>query len=284
MRLVAQVLEDATGRLITALGLPTREARIEARALASHAWQTSTSWLLAHDQDALSEADKTQFAALLARREKGEPVAYIVGKREFFGLYFLVTPAVLIPRPETELLVQAALDRLAPNDAVRVLDLGTGSGAIAATLGRLRPLADVLGVDASADALNVARTNAQVLATHNVSFAPGDWYDQLCGQTFGMIIANPPYVEANDPHLNRGDARFEPVSARASGITGLEDLEKIISGAPTHISLPGFLLVEHGWDQGESCRRLFLQHRFSDVATLQDLAGHERVTLGRYSG
>lgn len=284
MNLVAQLLEDATHRISTALGLENREARIEARALAVHAWQVSTAWLLAHDTDPLSISNITQFESLLARRLKGEPVAYILGKREFFGLNFIVTPDVLIPRPETEILVQAALEHIKPDVAFRVLDLGTGSGAIAAALARQRPLTNLIAVDVSIPALAVAQANAQGLGITNLSFIVSNWYDNLGGHTFDMIVSNPPYINLADPHLSRGDACFEPLSARASGITGLEDLEIVIAGAPAHLTSKGWLLVEHGWNQGEACRKLFANNNFSEINTLRDLANHERVTLGRYSG
>ena len=283
MSLVAQLLEDATYRISAALGLDKREARIEARALAAHAWKINTAWLLAHDTDYQSRADITEFESLVARRIKGEPIAYIVGAREFFGLKFIVTPDVLIPRPETEILVQAVLEKIHPNDALRVLDLGTGSGAIAAALARHRPRADLLAVDISRAALAIAQTNAHSLGITNMRFVASDWYDHLGGHTFDLIISNPPYVEADDPHLSLGDACFEPVSARASGVTGLEHLEIVISGAPAHLAPGGWVAVEHGWNQGEACRALFAQNHFSEIKTLRDLADHERVTLGRYS-
>ena len=284
MSCVVQLLEDATNRISTARGLDKREARIEARALAVHAWQVNTAWLVAHDTDQLSITNITQFESLLARRLKGEPVAYILGKREFFGLNFIITPDVLIPRPETEVLVQAALELIKPDVTFRVLDLGTGSGAIAAALAGQRPLTDFIAIDISISALDLARANAQGLGVTNMSFIVSDWYDNLGSHTFDMIVSNPPYIEVADPHLRRGDACFEPLSARASGVTGLEDIERVITGAPAHLLPQGWLLVEHGWNQGEACRTLFANNNFSAVITLRDLAGHERVTLGRYSG
>lgn len=284
MSLVVQLLEDATHRISTALGLDKREARIEARALAVHAWQVNTAWLLAHDTDPLSISSITQFESLLARRLKGEPVAYILGKREFFGLNFIVTPDVLIPRPETEILVQAALELIKPDVAFRVLDLGTGSGAIAVAIAHQRPLADLIAVDISTSALAIAQANAQGLGITNISFKVSDWYDNLGAQTFDVVVCNPPYIEMADPHLSRGDACFEPLSARASGITGLEDIEIVITGAPAYLTPEGWILVEHGWNQGEACRTLFTNNNFSEINTLRDLANHERVTLGRYSG
>lgn len=284
MSLVAELLEDATKIISAALGLDRREARIEARALAAHAWQINTTWLLAHDSDPQSRSNITHFESLIARRIKGEPVAYIVGEREFFGLKIVVTPDVLIPRPETEILVQAVLEKMNPDVALRVLDLGTGSGAIATALARHRPMANVLAVDISSAALAIAQINAQNLGITNMSFATSDWYDNLGSDAFDVIISNPPYVEAEDPHLNRGDACYEPVSARASGVTGMEDIAIVISGAVPHLAPQGWLAIEHGWKQGALCRTLFAHNNFSEIRTLLDLARHERVTLGRYTG
>lgn len=284
MSLVAQLLEDATDRISIRLGLEKREARIEARALAVHAWGIKTSWLLAHDTDPMSVSKITRFETLLVRRLKGEPIAYILGEREFFGLNFIVTPDVLIPRPETEVLVQAALEHIRPDVAFRVLDLGTGSGAIAAALARQRPSANFIAVDISTNALALAKANAEGLGITNMSFIVSDWYDNLGGHTFDIVVSNPPYIEVADPHLSRGDACFEPLSARESGSTGLEDLKMVITGAPAHLTPEGWLLVEHGWNQGVACRKLFAKNNFCEINTLRDLASHERVTLGQYSG
>lgn len=281
---VAQLLDDATTRIATALGLEKREARIEARALAVHAWQVDTAWLIAHDTDPLADTPIAAFQSLLSRRLEGEPVAYILGQREFFGLNFTVTPNVLIPRPETEILVEAALERIAKESAWRILDLGTGSGAVAISLARHRPLAEVVAVEASASALAVANANARRLGADNLSCLASDWYAELGVKKFDTIVANPPYVEADDPHMARGDVRFEPRTALAAGPTGLDDLSIIIAAAPTHLTPGGWLLVEHSWNQGAACRVLFEARNFSGVHTLRDLAGQERVTLGRHPG
>lgn len=281
---VAQLLDDATARIAAALGLEKREARIEGRALAVHAWQVDTAWLIAHDTDLLTDTKVAAFQSLFLRRLEGEPVAYILGEREFFGLNFAVTPDVLIPRPETETLVEAALERIAKEAPWHILDLGTGSGAVAIVLARHRPLAEVVAVEASAAALEVAQANAQRLGVGNMYCLASDWYAELGVKKFDMIVANPPYVEADDPHLGRGDVRFEPRSALAAGPTGLDDLGIIIATASAHLNLGGWLLVEHGWNQGAACRSLFEASNFSEVHTLHDLAGQERVTLGRHPG
>ncbi len=279
---VARLIDDATARLAAALGLPKREARLEARVLIAHALGVDHAWLIAHDTDPPPPSQQRAIESLIARRAAGEPVAYVLGEREFFGLNFAVTPAVLIPRPDTELLVEAALQRLPGNIAWRVLDLGTGSGAVAIALARARPMADVVAVEASADALAVAQANARRLGADNVQCVAGNWYSTLGVKKFDMIVSNPPYIAAADPHLDIGDLRFEPRQALASGNDGLHDLRVIIDGAPAHLAPGGWLLLEHGWDQGAACRALLETRGFSEARTLRDLAGHERVTLGRH--
>lgn len=281
---VARLLDDATVQIAAALGLERREARIEARALAVHAWQVDTAWLIAHDTNLLTDTSIAAFQSRLLRRLEGEPVAYILGQREFYGLNFAVTPDVLIPRPETETLVEAALERIARERPWRVLDLGTGSGAVAITLALHRPLAEVVAVDASAAALAIAQANAQRLCVSNLRCLASDWYAELGVNLFDMIVANPPYVEADDPNLGRGDVRFEPRTALAAGPTGMDDLGVVIAAAPAHLTATGWLLVEHGWNQGAACRALFEAQGFSEVHTLRDLARQERVTLGRHAG
>jgi len=281
---VANLIHDATVRLAFALGLQQREARLEARVLAAYAWQVDPAWLIAHDTDPLTCTHIAAFQLLLSRRLEGEPVAYILGQREFFGLNFTVTPDVLIPRPETETLVEAALERIPRESLWRILDLGTGSGAVAISLARHRPLTEVVAVEASAAALAVAQANARRLGVSNLRCLASDWYAALGVRKFDMIVANPPYVEADDPHLCQGDVRFEPPSALAAGPTGLDDLSIIIAAAPAHLTPGGWLLVEHGWNQGAACRALFEAQGFSEVRILRDLAGQERVTLGRHPG
>lgn len=281
---VASLLDDATRQLAATLELQKREARLEARVLAAHAWQVSPAWLIAHDTDPATSAQQLAIESLLARRKAGEPVAYILGEREFFGLRFAVTPAVLIPRPDTELLINAALQYVPEQTPCRVLDLGTGSGVIAITLARQRPRANVVAVDSSIEALAVAQTNARRLGADNVNFVGGNWYSELGVKKFDMIVANPPYIAAADPHLDAGDLRFEPRQALASGSDGLHDLRVIIAGAPTHLVKDGWLLLEHGYDQADAVIALLHQHGFTQTATQRDLAGLNRVSGGRWPG
>ena len=207
-------------------------------------------------------------------------MAYILGEREFFGLDFKVTPATLIPRPETELLVELALQRIPARGHFRVLDLGAGSGAIALSIAHARPEAEVVAVDASEAALQVARANAAHLGVHNASFRQSDWFAALDGQRFDLIVSNPPYVAAGDMHLGQGDVRFEPLSALASGPDGLDDIRCIIGEAVDHLEKNAWLMLEHGYDQASAVRALLQQNGFEEVYSVKDMAGIERVSCG----
>ena len=277
-----QALRHGAAILAAALDLAPREARLEVQILLCRALGKPRAWLVAHDRDALDADQAHTFSALFERRLAGEPIAYIVGEREFYGLGFKVSPAVLIPRPETELLVELALARLPENQASRVLDLGTGSGAIALAIARHRPHSEIVAVDLSAAALEIAQENSRRLGVANIRFLRGAWFDALpARERFDVIVSNPPYVAAGDPHLRQGDLRFEPATALASGEDGLDDLRRIIVGAPFHLAPGGWLLFEHGYDQAPACRELLRLAGFLDVSSSADLAGIERVTQGR---
>ena len=256
-------------------------ARLDAELLMAHVLDKPRTWLYAFGDVVLSAAQQAAFADLAARRRAGEPVAYLTGRRGFWTLDLQVTPDTLIPRPETELLVELALARLPPDAAIEVLDLGTGSGAVALAIAVERPQARVTAVDASPGALAVARANAEAHALRNVEFRHGDWYAPLAGARFALIASNPPYIESADPHLAQGDLRFEPRSALASGSDGLDDIRAIIAGAPRHLLPGGWLLLEHGWNQGPAVRALLASAGFADVATARDLEDRDRVSLGR---
>ena len=255
--------------------------RADAEVLLLHVLGQSRSWLYAHADDAVDMAVQTAYEALVARRAAGEPVAYLTGRRGFWTLELEVTPATLIPRPETELLVELALERLPRDAACRVADLGTGSGAIALALASERPRVQVVATDASADALAVARRNALRLGIANVRFAQGDWLAPLAGERYDLIVSNPPYIEAADPHLAQGDLRYEPATALASGADGLDDIRRIVAAAPTHLEPGGWLLFEHGWHQGEVARALLRATGYAQVFTAQDLEARDRVSGGR---
>ena len=256
--------------------------RADAEALLLHVLGQSRSWLFAHADDALDTDVRTAFEALVARRAAGEPVAYLTGRRGFWTLELEVTPATLIPRPETELLVELALERLPRDMACRVADLGTGSGAIALALASERPRAQVIATDASADALAVACRNAQRLGIGNVRFVQGDWLAPLTGERFALVVSNPPYIEAADPHLTQGDLRYEPAAALASGADGLDAIRRIVARAPAHLESGGWLLFEHGWNQGDAARALLRAAGYVQVFTAQDLEARDRVSGGRW--
>ncbi|MFK3846950.1 peptide chain release factor N(5)-glutamine methyltransferase [Stenotrophomonas sp. NPDC078853] len=273
--LLRDLLADAAAKL------RGPEARHEAELLLLHALQRPRSWLFAHATDPVDLADRDSFHALLARRAAGEPVAYITGQWGFWTLQLEVSPATLIPRPETELLVEQALARLPADRPCTIADLGTGSGAIALALASERPLVQVLATDFSGEALAVAKRNAARNAVSNVAFAQGSWHVPLQGQRFDLIASNPPYIASDDPHLARGDLRFEPSTALASGQDGLDDIRLIADGARAHLLPGGWLLLEHGWDQGAAIRALLQQAGLDEVQTVQDLEQRDRVTLGR---
>lgn len=276
---IQSLLTRDTARLAGTLGIDASSARIEVQCLLQQVLQKPRAWLLAHPEAALDAVQQAEYATLLLRRAAGEPVAYILGEREFYGLMFKVTPAVLIPRPETELLVELALQRVPPQG--RVLDLGTGSGAIALSIAHARPEARMLACDTSSDALAVARENMQHLSINNAVFLLSDWYAALGSQRFDLIVSNPPYIATDDPHLLQGDVRFEPASALASGDDGLRDIRHIISGAPAHLASGGWLLLEHGHDQPQRVRELLRSAGLGEVFSTEDLAGIERVSGGR---
>jgi release factor glutamine methyltransferase len=257
---------------------------LDAQVLLAHVLGRDRAWLVAHGDDALPRAQADAFLALARRRRDGEPVAYLTGRREFWGLTLQVSPAVLIPRPETETLVELALARLPSDRDLRVLDLGTGSGAIALAIARERPRAAVLGTDLSAAALDVARENARQLSIGNVTFAPADWYEGVAtawrGAAFDLIASNPPYVAAADPHLREGDVRFEPHQALTPGGDGLGAIARIVAGAREFLTPGGTLAIEHGYDQADAVRARFVAAGFAEVIGARDLAGIPRVVAG----
>lgn len=258
-----------------------RVGRTDAQWLLCHALGRDATWLMAHGRDRAQRDVHAAFDRLVERREAGEPVAYLTGRRGFWSLDLDVDAAVLIPRPETELLVELALLRLPSDRPASIADLGTGSGAIALALASERARSQVHAVDASAAALAVARRNAQRLGLPNVSLYHGDWLAPLSGMRFDLIASNPPYIAARDPHLQSGDLRFEPALALSSGEDGLDAIRRIVQDAPAHLVLGGWLLIEHGWEQGEAVCALLRAAGLMDVATHRDLEDRERVSLGR---
>jgi release factor glutamine methyltransferase len=271
---VAQLLAQARGQ-----GL----ARLDAQLLLAHRFGRPRAWLIAHDEDAVDADTAARFAADCAERARGVPLAYLVGEREFHGLMLQVTPAVLVPRPDTEVLVDWALELLDGPLATRtepeVADLGTGSGAIALAVKHACPRARMLALDASVSALAVARSNAQRLGL-DLSFAHGDWLSGLDGRHFDLLLANPPYIDGDDPHLAALQA--EPMSALTPGPDGMADLRRIADQAPAHMTPGGWLLLEHGHTQAESVAAALAAAGFGAITTRHDLAGLPRCTGGRW--
>jgi len=278
---IQEILLQDAALLRKAQGLIPGSARIEIQCLLQHVLSVTRAWLLAHPEYSPNEYEQSRYRDLLLRRIHGEPVAYLLGEREFFGLMFEVNHATLIPRPETELLVETALQRISPRqEAHRILDLGTGSGAIALAIANSCPDAQILGCDISTAALSVAETNKKRLSIANAAFIASDWFSEIRRQKFSIIVSNPPYIAAGDPHLLQGDISFEPISALVSGSDGLRDIRHITAQAPCHLESEGWLLLEHGYNQSAQVRELLQKTGFSHVFSAVDLAGIERVSGG----
>ena len=255
---------------------PRRDAEI----LLGFVTGRARTYILAFGETELLPAEQAQLEALLARRQRGEPVAHLVGTREFWSLPLFVSPATLIPRPDTECLVEQALARL-PATPCDILDLGTGTGAIALALASERPDCHITAVDLMPDAVALAQRNAEHLGIANVTLQQSHWFSALSGQRFATIVSNPPYIDEQDPHLAEGDVRFEPRSALVAADRGLADLAWIIEQGRAFLLPDGWLLLEHGWQQGETVRALFAKNDYQDVETTRDYGGNERLTAGR---
>ena len=275
---VGRLIEDAARNLAASADLV--EARLEAQILFGRAMGVSRAWLSAHRNEAADPSVADSFHALVRRRQAGEPVAYLVGRREFYGLEFRVTPDVLIPRADTETLVDVALEKLREGTQLDVLDLGAGSGCIAIAIAHERPAARVTATDISETALKVARDNAVAIGV-DVELVRGAWFEPLAGRRFDLIVSNPPYVATGDQHLQQGDLRFEPATALASGTDGLADIRIIVAHAPGYLRQGGWLLFEHGYEQADVCRDLLLDAGFGEVISRADIAGLPRVAGAR---
>jgi len=274
------LLNQASKKLVDAIGLAHSEASLEVNLLLQHLLKVNRAWLISHDRDVLTDDQQQDFYELLQRRLAGEPIAYILGFREFYGLPLKVTPATLIPRPDTETLVEAAFQKISVNVGWDILDLGTGTGAVALAIAKHRPTCNLIGLDASVEALAVAIENAQRLDLTNVRFIKSNWFSDLAAERFNLIVSNPPYIAEGDCHLTQGDLRFEPRSALVSGVDGLDDIRRIIQDAPNYLKPNGWLMLEHGYDQAQSVASLLKEHGFGQIDHTQDLAGTLRVTFG----
>ncbi|MDP2805997.1 MAG: peptide chain release factor N(5)-glutamine methyltransferase [Gallionellaceae bacterium] len=277
---IENLLSQDQAVLVQNLELDASEARIEVQMLLQRVLKVGRAYLFAHPERILNKSEVHDYIELFERRRAGEPMAYLLGEREFFGLNLKVTSATLIPRPDTELLVEQVLERIHIANS-KILDMGTGSGAIALALAHQRSEVSVWACDASIAALTVARENAKKLAINNVQFVESNWFSALSGQHFDVIVSNPPYIAAEDIHLSQGDVRFEPLSALASGVDGLDDIRHIVQHAGAHLNEGGWLLLEHGYDQSERVRELLIHAGFAEVFSARDLSDIERCSGGK---
>lgn len=278
-RSIKALLDQAAHRLAAI----SDTALLDAEVLLCHCLQKPRAFLRAWPEHTLSPEQFAQFQQLLAQRLNGQPVAYLIGHREFWSRPFQVTPDVLIPRPDTELLVELSLNLLPANRPSKIIDLGTGSGILAITLAAERPCDTVIATDLSLAALQVARRNTAALQTANVRFLQSHWFDTVDDVDFDLVISNPPYIANDDPHLRQGDVRFEPTSALISDEGGLKDIRMIAGQARRHLTCGGHLLIEHGYNQQHAVQAIFNQLNYREVATHADLAGNPRVTSGLWN-
>jgi len=281
---IGEAIRQTTQSIQNKLGLELHEASIEANLLCQQVLDVNRAWLISHANDALEANQQAAFEALVHRRLNSEPIAYILGSREFYGLALKTTPATLIPRPDTETLVEAALAKIPQNAILNILDLGTGTGAVALAIASNRPQTKISAVDSSLEALKVATENAQSLKLLNVRLIESNWFSALAldkeAEKFDVIVSNPPYIAQDDAHLKQGDLRFEPLSALASGKDGLDDIRQIIQDAPIYLNPNGWLMLEHGFDQAEAVAALLSERGFSQIDHARDIAGTLRVTFG----
>ncbi|WP_063655145.1 peptide chain release factor N(5)-glutamine methyltransferase [Aliivibrio fischeri] len=276
-------IEALLKRSIQSLTLEGSDSpQVDAAVLLCHVLDKPRSYLLTWPEKIVSDEELGNFNALLERRLAGEPIAYIVGYREFWSLPLKVSPTTLIPRPDTERLVEVALDYLTPN-AQSILDLGTGTGAIALAIASEMPTLNVIGVDYQDDAVELAKGNAKINHINNVEFRQGSWFEPISlSDKFDIIVSNPPYIDGNDPHLSEGDVRFEPQTALVAEQNGFSDLIHIMQHGREYLLNGGWLMMEHGFEQGEQLRHFFEDHGYINVKTEQDYAGNDRVTLGQW--
>ncbi|MCF6437052.1 peptide chain release factor N(5)-glutamine methyltransferase [Pseudoalteromonas sp. MMG022] len=276
---VAQAIAWATELLKTS----SDSAKLDSEVLLLHVLDKPRSYLFAWPDEQLSQQQQTQFIALIDRRRLGEPVAHIVGMREFWSLPLEVNASTLIPRPDTETLVEHALSLALP-DKAKVLDLGTGTGAIALALASEQAYWQITALDYSHDAVALAKRNQQKLGFNNVEIAQSDWYQAVVQQRFDLIVSNPPYIEHDDHHLSQGDVRFEPLSALVADDEGMSDIKIIIAQGTQHLNHGGYLLIEHGYQQATKLQQYFAQMGYSNILTIKDMAGCDRVTLAQWLG
>jgi len=273
---IKEALSQASSTLID-----SDSSVLDCEVLLAHTLKKSRSYFRAWPDKTLSADELRVFKQLVKQRQQGQPIAYLTGEREFWSRSFIVSPSVLIPRPDTEVLIDIAQQKFSAEQSFSVLDLGTGSGIIAITLALEFKHAVITAIDASSDALSIAKKNAQLLGASNIDFILSDWFEQLADKKFDLIVSNPPYICPTDPHLSDGDVRFEPSSALVSEQEGLEDIEQIISGAQHFLKPNGIILFEHGFQQGKQVENLLRSSGFKPTENFRDIQGHIRATLGR---
>ena len=276
--LVIPTFENLLSQSLNTLAPSSSSARLDAEVLLSAAVGCDRAYLVAHSDKLVDRSQLTNFNALLSRRQQGEPVAYILGHKEFWSLPIKTTSNTLIPRPETEHLVEQALARLPIDSDAMVFDLGTGSGAVAIAIAAERPGTRIIAVDICAKALAVAEDNARTLALLNISFRQGNWYAPLADLRADLIVSNPPYVRDDDPHLDKGDIAHEPALALRGGKTGMDEIEKIARGGKHHLQAKGSLIMEHGFDQGTAVRACLQGQDYLNIVTTKDYSGLDRIT------
>ncbi len=292
--MTTKTVQTALSDAILALFDSSSSPEIDAEVLLGHCLKQSRAWLLTYQDEELTPEDIDRFDAYIQRRHQGEPIAYIVGTREFWSLNLTVNESTLIPRPETEILVEIALEKAAlftteafhddpqqTQHSIHIVDLGTGSGAIALALATELPKAQITAVDMSAEALSIAQKNADTHHLNHVNFLQSNWFSALQDQQFDVICSNPPYIESQDPHLQQGDLRFEPNTALASGADGFFDITHIISHAKDYLNEGGWLILEHGFQQAQRTQALLQEHGFANIDTRSDYAGHPRITFAQ---
>ena len=276
---IQQLLDKAAKQLAAV----SESARLDAEVLLGHCLEKNRSFLRAWPELPVNPTQNIRYKVLIAQRRQGFPVAYLTGRREFWSRDFIVSPDVLIPRPDSELLIELSLANLSQDKPCKIIDLGTGSGILAITLAAESPLAQVMATDISSKALNIAKHNADRLNSENVCFAISDWFEQITDQDFDLVISNPPYICEDDPHLQQGDVRFEPGSALISGENGLKDIRLIAEQSRHHLKNNGCLLIEHGYNQAIEVQAIFKALHYRNVNTHPDLSGQARVTSGLWT-
>ncbi len=280
MTTIKQALQEATRSLNS-----NESARLEAEILLAHVLSVSRTFLYAHSTDELPLDSYCVFQKKIKARQEGHPIAYLTGSKEFWSLSFMVNHATLIPRPETELLIEHILALPQQHRIDHVLDLGTGSGAIAIALAHMRPSWRITALDRSQEALDIAKRNAEAHGIHHIHFLVSDWFERILPEDkFDVIVSNPPYLKDTDPHLNEGDLRFEPIHALSSGRDGLDAIRTIVASAPSYLKHAGFLFLEHGYDQASSVASLLDQKHFKNICSTADIQGHLRITQGQWLG